>query len=135
MAKRDESLLDLMADLPWWVSVIVAALSYACLKYLLPAIPVGGAMDGVVVQVLAQLAPLIAAAFLLSAFVSAVKSAARRRRQTNELRSREAQGIGPCPKCGSRLVLRTARRGANAGGQFWGCSSFPRCRYVQPSRD
>ena len=36
-----------------------------------------------------------------------------------------------CPKCGSKLILRTARKGANAGNQFYGCSSFPKCRYTQ----
>ena len=33
-----------------------------------------------------------------------------------------------CPHCGSRMVLRTARRGAGAGNQFWGCSRYPQCR-------
>ncbi len=36
-----------------------------------------------------------------------------------------------CPKCGSALVLRTAKRGENAGKQFYGCSGFPKCRYIQ----
>ncbi len=36
-----------------------------------------------------------------------------------------------CPKCGSEMVLRTAREGSNAGKQFYGCSAFPKCRYVQ----
>lgn len=36
-----------------------------------------------------------------------------------------------CPKCGGVLVLRTATKGANAGKQFYGCSNFPRCRYLQ----
>lgn len=35
-----------------------------------------------------------------------------------------------CPRCGSELVLRTARRGASAGKQFYGCSSFPKCRFI-----
>lgn len=35
-----------------------------------------------------------------------------------------------CPRCGAALVLRTARKGANAGNQFWGCSSYPKCRYT-----
>lgn len=34
-----------------------------------------------------------------------------------------------CPKCGGELVLRTVKNGANAGGQFYGCSAFPACRY------
>ena len=36
-----------------------------------------------------------------------------------------------CPKCGSKLVLRTAKKGDNAGNQFYGCSAFPKCRYIQ----
>jgi len=44
-----------------------------------------------------------------------------------------AQGSqdGICPLCGGRLVLRTATRGANAGNKFWGCSNFPKCRYIK----
>jgi len=37
-----------------------------------------------------------------------------------------------CPQCGADMVLRTAKRGCNAGQQFWGCSAFPRCRGTQP---
>ena len=36
-----------------------------------------------------------------------------------------------CPRCGSPLVLRTAKRGVNVGNQFYGCSAFPRCRYIE----
>ena len=36
-----------------------------------------------------------------------------------------------CPSCGKAMVLRTAKRGANAGGQFWGCSGYPQCRYTE----
>ena len=32
-----------------------------------------------------------------------------------------------CPKCEYELVLRTAK---NGGHQFWGCSTFPRCRFI-----
>ena len=37
----------------------------------------------------------------------------------------------PCPKCGNNLVPRTTKRGKNAGDKFWGCSTFPRCRYMR----
>ncbi|MCR5635187.1 MAG: NERD domain-containing protein [Lachnospiraceae bacterium] len=40
-----------------------------------------------------------------------------------------------CPKCGSKLVLRTASKGANAGNKFYGCSSFPNCRYIRNLND
>ncbi|CRN05527.1 Nuclease-related domain protein [Pseudomonas sp. URMO17WK12:I11] len=36
-----------------------------------------------------------------------------------------------CPKCGSALLVRTIKTGANAGQQFWGCSTFPKCRTRQ----
>ena len=35
-----------------------------------------------------------------------------------------------CPRCGSKLVVRTAKKGENAGNQFYGCSAFPKCRYM-----
>ncbi|MBR2086354.1 MAG: NERD domain-containing protein [Oscillospiraceae bacterium] len=36
-----------------------------------------------------------------------------------------------CPKCGAALVLRTAGRSERAGKQFYGCSAFPKCRYIR----
>jgi len=37
-----------------------------------------------------------------------------------------------CPKCGALMALRTAKSGANVGGQFWGCTSYPKCRTTLP---
>jgi|TARA_B100000780_G_C21126511_1_gene457297 restriction system protein len=36
-----------------------------------------------------------------------------------------------CPRCGSDLVERQAKRGAHAGNTFLGCSAFPKCRYTE----
>lgn len=47
----------------------------------------------------------------------------------------ETTNIERCPKCGGTLVLRTATKGANVGQQFYGCSNFPRCRYIQKKDD
>jgi len=33
-----------------------------------------------------------------------------------------------CPRCGSAMLLRTARRGLSTGKPFWGCGRFPACR-------
>lgn len=43
--------------------------------------------------------------------------------------SRKTQGM-KCSRCGKPMVLRTARKGKNAGGQFWGCSGYPQCRHT-----
>lgn len=40
-----------------------------------------------------------------------------------------------CPICGGKLVLRTARKGSNAGNRFYGCSNFPKCRYTKQLAD
>lgn len=34
-----------------------------------------------------------------------------------------------CPRCGNKLVLRNS-----AKGQFYGCSSFPKCRYIKNNK-
>lgn len=32
-----------------------------------------------------------------------------------------------CPVCGKPMLKRTAKKGANAGSQFWSCSDYPSC--------
>jgi hypothetical protein len=41
---------------------------------------------------------------------------------------RDARKI--CPKCEAEMVLRTATKGRNIGQQFWGCSTYPRCKGI-----
>lgn len=36
-----------------------------------------------------------------------------------------------CPECNAPMILRTAKRGTNAGSQFFGCSRYPACRAVR----
>ena len=36
-----------------------------------------------------------------------------------------------CPECRRPMKLRTAKRGKNRGGHFWGCSGFPVCRGIR----
>ena len=37
-----------------------------------------------------------------------------------------------CPKCEAEMVRRTARKGASAGQDFWGCRNYPECRGTRP---
>jgi len=35
-----------------------------------------------------------------------------------------------CPKCGSKMILRTAKKGKYIGQNFWGCTTFPHCNGI-----
>ncbi len=36
-----------------------------------------------------------------------------------------------CPKCGSPMVKRVAKKGTQTGKEFWGCSNYPTCRGIR----
>ena len=40
--------------------------------------------------------------------------------------------VASCPVCSKPMVRRTAKRGANAGNDFWGCTGYPACRGTRP---
>ncbi|MDD5601772.1 MAG: topoisomerase DNA-binding C4 zinc finger domain-containing protein, partial [Candidatus Izemoplasmatales bacterium] len=41
-----------------------------------------------------------------------------------------------CPSCHKgTLVERVARKGKNKGNKFYGCSNYPRCKYIAPGSD
>lgn len=57
---------------------------------------------------------------------------ANRAESENETTSAPTQPATPaCPLCGKPMVQRTARRGSNAGNQFWGCSAYPACKGIR----
>lgn len=63
----------------------------------------------------------------LESVISAPSTAERR-----EMRRRESTGQGlKCPECGRDMVLRTAKQGAFAGQEFWGCVRYPNCRGIR----
>jgi very-short-patch-repair endonuclease len=36
-----------------------------------------------------------------------------------------------CPKCGGELVKKVSTKGQYAGQKFWGCSNFPKCKFIK----
>ncbi|AWL11578.1 uncharacterized protein HMF8227_01092 [Saliniradius amylolyticus] len=54
------------------------------------------------------------------------------RQHVRQLRTQpDARVERKCPRCGNKMVQRTAKRGPNAGNPFWGCSTYPKCRAVE----
>lgn len=39
-----------------------------------------------------------------------------------------SSAVPACPACGAAMKMRVAKRGANSGGEFWGCVQYPGCR-------
>jgi hypothetical protein len=35
-----------------------------------------------------------------------------------------------CPKCERLMVERVAKKGPSRGEKFWGCSGYPKCRFI-----
>jgi len=263
MARRDEGLLDMLVEVPWWVSIIVGIIVYAGMRFVIPALSSSNAFSNALAQGISQFS-WVALIFLLTAALSAFRSARKSQRldrqtsiesirelpwkqfedllgeayrrqgysvmensslgadggvdltirrngatylvQCKQWRTykvgvkviREMFGLmtahhaagaiivasgtftqearafaegkpielvdgdqlveiisgvqarpmataprpvaatphptattRSCPRCGAELVLRQAKRGANAGGRFWGCSSYPQCRHVE----
>jgi hypothetical protein len=58
---------------------------------------------------------------------------ATRREHVQRLKQRnDPSASRQCPRCGSALVVRRFKSGPRSGQQFWGCSTFPKCRTMQP---
>jgi predicted RNA-binding Zn-ribbon protein involved in translation (DUF1610 family) len=47
----------------------------------------------------------------------------------------QPESPGKCPRCGAGLILRTAKKGPRAGGQFWSCGAFYTrgCLFTRPA--
>ncbi|MCO6441646.1 MAG: topoisomerase DNA-binding C4 zinc finger domain-containing protein [Nitrococcus mobilis] len=62
---------------------------------------------------------------------SAPKAPKGQHRKTVTLASEVPKATAPdCPKCGAPMVLQKSKLGGGAGQEFWGCSTFPKCRGI-----
>jgi len=58
----------------------------------------------------------------------------QRRRNRQDSAGRADSRIPDCPLCAKPMVMRTARKGNNAGTQFWGCATYPACNGTRPAK-
>lgn len=40
-----------------------------------------------------------------------------------------------CPQCNAEMSKRVARHGSNAGKEFWGCITYPKCKGTSPMEE
>jgi hypothetical protein len=144
MARRKKSslvedLIDISARLPWWVGVSLAIISYLILHNIATAPEVkpsnlvpgqlGAFAVGKLKRTLALFGQYIVPfAFSLGAFLSLIRKSKNQDSAYSPYSKKSTIINSPaCPNCGGSMVKRKAKKGANAGGTFWGCSSFPKC--------
>ena len=57
-----------------------------------------------------------------------IKVAQKKPLNASVINERKPGGMDPiCPKCGKDMKERFAKKGNNAGKEFWGCIGFPKC--------
>ena len=133
-----EDLMDITAQLPWKAGIVLAVIAYFVLHYFATTAPLttnpaelkamgktlgDGMAQGIWTTVASILQYVVPLAFLVGAGVSF-------KRQSNKNTSLHSD-TPTCPKCGSAMVKRVAKSGANAGNAFWGCSQYPNCRGIR----
>ncbi|MEO7938531.1 MAG: restriction endonuclease [Burkholderiaceae bacterium] len=76
---------------------------------------------------------LIDGTFLIGMIKSATAARGNRGKPLPEHQaSTSATTTAPsCPLCAKTMVKRTAKKGANAGQVFWGCSCYPACKGIR----
>ena len=129
--RRSSSLLDDLFDLlemifrvvPPWICIPVAIIGFVLIVLLLPTLT-------------GPLESLNFFRFIFGGIFAFLCLAAGLRAWLMGKRQRGFPDIQPanspsCPICQHPMVLRRARRGQNAGRQFWGCSKYPSCRGVR----
>lgn len=140
--KRQSSFLDdvfeMLMTTPFWVGPLLALAAFALFRFVIPYFlqPKPGTADvGVLVR---GLMPMLSWAFggaiLLAWGMAEIHKLAHRSPKPHDSptapssNKSHADTAPTCPSCGAAMVRRTARKGQNAGSQFWGCSTYPGCK-------
>ena len=84
MARGDESILNLLVECPWWVSVIVSAAAFVFLRFILPSIDFGSMAANAFAKGLSGAAPFVALVLLLPAPIAALNSWYKRKHRTGK---------------------------------------------------
>jgi restriction system protein len=80
MVRRDESILDLLIECPWWVSVLVSGIAFVMFRFILPSIDFQNMVLNSFAKGLSVAAPFLAVILLIPAPISALRSWRKRRR-------------------------------------------------------
>jgi len=60
MARKNESIINLLIQCPWWVSVLVSGIAFVFLRFILPSIDFKSMAANAFAKALSSVAPIIA---------------------------------------------------------------------------
>jgi len=80
MARKDESILNLLVECPCWVSVVVSGIAFLFLRFILPSIDFQGMAANAFAKGLSSVAPFVALVLLLPAPIAAFNSWLKKKR-------------------------------------------------------
>ena len=80
MARRNDSLIDAFAVLPWWVNALLAVIFYALLKFVVPEIQTANSFTKVFIKGAPFFAPIAVLVFGAAGVISLLKSLGTGRR-------------------------------------------------------
>lgn len=67
MPRNKTTFIDMLVELPWWVSILVSATAYIMMAYVLPSIQTDNQITAMVLKAFMLPAPYIAGMILLAA--------------------------------------------------------------------
>lgn len=79
MARRNETILDILAVCPWWVSVVASSITYCVLQFIIPSIKLNSPILAGIPKLGPMFAPWVALLLLLPAPVSLFNSIRKKR--------------------------------------------------------
>jgi len=74
MGRKDDSILNLLTECPWWVSVVVSTFAFVLLRFIFPSIIFPGMAANAFSKGLSSAAPFVALVLLLPAPIAALNS-------------------------------------------------------------
>jgi len=84
MGRKDESILNLLAECPWRVSVLVSGIAFVTLRFILPPIDFGSMAANTFAKGLSGAAPFVALVLLLPAPIAAFNSWYKRKHRAEK---------------------------------------------------
>jgi len=79
MARKGESILNLLVECPWWVSVLASGIAFVFVKFILPSIDFQNMVVNSFAKGLSSVAPFVALILLIPAPIVALNSWRKRR--------------------------------------------------------